>query len=173
MRISEQERKELEDIYQQFLHNEKVMQMKNISMHRGSNCYEHCFKVAKKSIKRADHSHFKNIDYKSVLIGAILHDYYLYDWRQERNKKKKHGKNHPHIASENSKRDFDISDDVKRIIESHMWPINRKEYPKTREAKIVSLCDKMVSVGEVLTSIKFKKKRRNKYLTYISKLFDK
>ena len=173
MSISEEEKVKLEEIYQSFLHNEKVKQMINIPLHRGSNCYEHCFKVAKKAIKHANRSFKKNINYRSLLIGAILHDYYLYDWRNEKTRKKRHGRNHPFIASKNSERDFEITDDIKRIIETHMWPINRKEYPKSKEAKIVSICDKMVSVGEVLTSIKFKAKRRKKYQAYIQKLFDK
>ena len=171
MKISEQERIELEELYQTFLNDERIKKMRDINMHRGSNTYEHSFKVAKKSIRYANRSRRKNIDFKVVLVGAILHDYYLYDWRIEKNKRKKHGRNHPYISSENASKDFQISEKTKKVIESHMWPINMKEYPTSREAKIVSLCDKMVSLGEVLTSIAFKKKRREKYLSYISHLF--
>ena len=52
-----------------------------------------------------------------------------------------------------------------------MWPINFSEYPKTREAKIVSIADKIVSLKEALTSIKFKAKRKDRYLEYIKSLF--
>ena len=171
MNIKEQERIRLEEIYQTFLNDEKIKKMKNIRMHRGSNCYEHSFKVAKKAIRVANRSTHKNLKYEVILIGAILHDYYLYDWREDKKKRKRHGRNHPLIASENAVKDFKISNDVRKIIETHMWPINMRLYPKTREAKIVSICDKAVSLGESLTSIAFKKKRREKYLSYISHLF--
>ena len=169
MKITEEQKKRLEDLYQTFLHDERILRMKNISMHRGSNCYEHSFKVAKKAIKRAINR--KDVNLEVVLIGAILHDYYLYDWRQDRSKLKRHGQNHPGIAIENAVRDFNISEDVKKVIRSHMWPINIKTFPNTKEAKIVSLADKAVTIGESLSSKKYKKKKRETYLSYISHLF--
>ena len=169
MKITLEEKKRLEDIYQAFLNDEKILRMKDISMHRGSNCYLHSFKVAKKAIKKSLNK--KDINLEVVLLGAILHDYYLYDWRKDRSKLKKHGKNHPDIAINNAIRDFDISDDVKSVIKSHMWPINIKDFPKSKEAKIVSLSDKAVTIGESLTTKKYKQKKREKYLSYISHLF--
>lgn len=169
MKITEEEKKRLEDIYQAFLHDEKILRMEEISMHRGSNCYEHSFKVAKKAIKKSLNRKGVNLDV--VLLGAILHDYYLYDWRKDRSKLKKHGKNHPEIAIKNAIKDFDISEEVKKVIKSHMWPLNIKDYPKSKEAKIVSISDKLVTIGESLTSIKYKQKKREKYLSYISHLF--
>lgn len=171
MKITEEQKQSLEKIYQAFLHDEKIIRMKSISMHRGSNCYIHSFRVAKRAIKRALGSFRKNINLELVLLGAILHDYYLYDWREDRSKLHGHGKNHPYIASENAEKDFDIPIEVKKIIKSHMWPINFSEYPKTREAKIVSIADKIVSLKEALTSIKFKAKRKDRYLEYIKSLF--
>ena len=169
MKLSIEEKNKLEDLYQSFLNNEKILKMKEISMHRGSNCYEHCFKVAKKAVKKSLRR--KNINLEVVIVGAILHDYYLYDWRDDKSKLKGHGKNHPDIAIENALRDFNISNEVKRVIKTHMWPINIKEYPNTKEARIVSLCDKAVTIGESLTSKKYKERKRNKYLSYISTLF--
>ena len=79
MYISESEKAQLEEIYQAFLNDERILKMKEISMHRGSNCYIHSFKVAKLAIKRALRHRKGNL--YTILIGAILHDYYLYDWR--------------------------------------------------------------------------------------------
>ena len=169
MKITEEQKQRLEDLYQTFLNDEKILRMKNISMHRGSNCYEHSFKVAKKAIKKAINT--KDVNLEVVLLGAILHDYYLYDWRSDRSKLKKHGHNHPGIAIENAVRDFNISEDVKKVIKTHMWPINIKQFPNTKEAKIVSLADKAVTIGESLSSKSYKKKKREKYLSYISHLF--
>lgn len=172
MKISNEEKERLEQTYQTFLNNPKILRMKKIRMHRGSNCYEHCFKVAKKAIKFSLRSR-KKVDLEVVLLGAILHDYYLYDWRDDRSKKKRHARNHQYIAAKNAAEDFEISNEIRKVIISHMWPVNHKEFPKSREAKIVSLCDKLVTIGESLTSIKYKKKKRDKYLSNISRLFDK
>ena len=169
MKITEEQKEQLEKVYQAFLNDEKILRMKEISMHRGSNCYEHSFKVAKKAIRKSLRR--KDVNLEVVLLGSILHDYYLYDWRKDRSKLKKHGKNHPEIAISNATRDFDISNDVKKVIKSHMWPINIKEYPKSKEAKLVSISDKEVTIGESLTSKKYKQKKREKYLSYISHLF--
>ena len=169
MKITEQEKQRLENLYQTFLNDEKILRMKDIFMHRGSNCYEHSFKVAKKAIRKSLNR--KNVNLEVVLLGAILHDYYLYDWRKDRSKLKKHGKNHPGIAIENAIKDFNIPDEVKKVIKSHMWPINIKDYPKSKEAKIVSISDKEVTIVESLTTKKHKQKKREKYLSYISHLF--
>ena len=169
MKITEEQKEKLESLYQSFLKDEKILRMKDISMHRGSNCYIHSFKVAKKAIKKSLNK--KNINLEVVMIGAILHDYYLYDWRQDRSKLKKHAKNHPAVAIENAMRDFSISEEVKKVIKSHMWPLNIKEYPKSKEAKIVSISDKAVTIGESLTSKKYKQRKREKHLSYISRLF--
>ena len=171
MKITEEEKSSLENLYQTFLNDEKILRMKDISMHRGSNCYEHSFKVAKKAIRKSIKSAKKNLNLEVVLIGAILHDYYLYDWRQDRSRLKGHANNHPGIAIENATRDFDISEEVKAVIKSHMWPINIRTFPNTKEARIVSLADKAVTIGESLSTKKYKQNKREKYLSYISHLF--
>ena len=171
MKIKEEQKARLEDLYQSFLHDERILRMKEISMHRGSNCYEHSFKVAKKAIKRALRHKEGSVNLEVIMLGAILHDYYLYDWRKDRAKLKKHGQNHPGIAIKNAIRDFNISEEVVNVIKSHMWPINIKTFPNTKEARIVSLADKAVTIGESLSSKNYKKKKRETYLLNISHLF--
>ena len=170
MRLTEEQKQELEAIYQRFLNDPKIQKMKDIPMHRGSNTYLHSFRVAKLSIKRAM-SH-KEVDLKTLLIASILHDYYLYDWRKDKEKRKHHGSNHPSIAVENASKDFGISEEEKEIIKSHMWPINIKDFPKTKEARIMSHADKNIATREALTCKKHKKKRMDIYYKGIERLFD-
>ena len=169
MELTEERKKELEDIYQSFLHDEKILKMKEVSMHRGSNCYIHSFKVAKLAIKRA--LRHKRGDLYVILVGSILHDYYLYDWRIERDKMKKHLSSHPYTAAQNALRDFNISEKIKKVIESHMWPVNFSEFPKTKEARIISNADKAIYLREIVCSKRYKKKREEKYYKQISTLF--
>lgn len=171
MRLTKEQKEHLENIYQTFLHDEKILKMKEIPMHRGSNCYLHSFKVAKVAIRRAVRRN--NVDLEVVLLASILHDYYLYDWRSDRSKRKGHSKNHPLIAAEQAERDFGVPESVKKIIRSHMWPLNIKEYPNTVEARIVSLADKHIASIEGSIPKAFKKKYEKESYEHISHLFDK
>lgn len=169
MIITIDEKNELEKIFQEFFHNERIQRMKLVPMHRGSNCFVHSFKVAKLAIKRA--LRHKYADLKAILIAAILHDYYLYDWRVDKDKRRKHLKDHPYIAVKNAEQDFEITEDIKKIIKSHMWPINIKQFPNSKEARIVTLADKSVAFKEAMCSKNYKRKRETKYLESISHLF--
>lgn len=169
MKLSEEQKQELEKIYQEFLNDPRILRMKEIPMHRGSNCYEHSFKVAKLAVRLA--IKHKRLDVKSVLIAAILHDYYLYDWRKDRSKRKWHGHRHPHLAAQKAVEDFGVSDLVRKAISSHMWPINILEFPCSVEARILSFSDKIIATREAMTSKKHKAKRRQSYLEDISHLF--
>ena len=76
--ISNDRKEELEKIYHEFLINDKLEEMKDIRIHRGSSCFIHSFRVAKLAIKRALR-HKKELNLDAILIASILHDYYLYD----------------------------------------------------------------------------------------------
>ena len=169
MKITDEQKQELENIYHSFYSDKKIQKMKEIPMHRGSNCFLHSFRVAKLAVKNG--LRHKSVDLKSILIASILHDYYLYNWRDDKEKRKHHGSNHPYIASQNASRDFGISKEVKKIIESHMWPINFKEFPETKEARIVANADSTIAFVEALTYIKYKKKRLVEYYKSIETLF--
>ncbi len=172
-KLTDEEKKELEEIYQRFLHDEKVMRMQEIQMHRGSSCYIHSFRVAKLCVKKAArYNRYTFEDLKNVLVASILHDYYLYDWREHHELKKKHGRRHPLVACANAVRDFNIPIEVQEIIKTHMWPLTPKLYPKTKEAKLVNRMDNHIATREGLTFRAFKKRKHEKYLKMISHLFD-
>lgn len=172
MKITDEEKQKLEELYQHYLHHYLILQMKDIPMHFGSNCYNHSFRVAKVCIHRAIRSR-KKYDLEALLVAAILHDYYLYDWREDRDIKKKHGRRHPLVAAENAKRDFNISKKIQDIIKSHMWPLTPRQFPKTREAKMLNYVDDVIATREFMTNTKHKKKNAQKYAKMIEHLFDK
>ena len=170
MELTDQERKQLEEIYNVLHDDSRVQKMKEIPMHRGSNCYIHSFKVAKLAIKRALR-HKKQIDLKTLLLGCLLHDYYLYDWRVEKDKKAHHCSSHPETSIENAKRDFHIDEKTQDIIRRHMWPFNFKLVPNTTEARILTLADKTIFWREVLVTRKYKIRHKEKDEKFISSLF--
>jgi len=172
-KLTKEQKDELEAIYQFYLNNENVKRMNEIQMHRGSSCYIHSFRVAKLCVKKAArYQRYTFEDLKNILVASILHDYYLYDWREHHELRKKHGRRHPLVACANAIRDFNIPVEVQDIIKSHMWPLTPKLYPKTKEAKLVNRMDNHIATREGLTFRAFKRKRHEKYMNMISHLFD-
>ena len=170
MNITEEEKKEYEELYQYYLNHPLILKMKDFQMHRGSNCYVHSFRVCKLCVKKMVKRKGYNI--RNVIIAAVLHDYYLYDWREHHELKKKHGRRHPLVACANAVRDFNISQEVQDIIKSHMWPLTPKYFPKTKEARLVNRMDNHIATKEGLTFRSYKKKRMDKYMKSIAHLFD-
>lgn len=86
---------------------------------------------------------------KDLVRGALLHDYFLYDWhdKQHASPHKLHGFNHPEIALKNAEMEYELSDREKDIIKKHMWPLTIIP-PMCREAWIVTLADKYCSLRE-------------------------
>ena len=113
----------------------------------------------------------KNLDLENLLIAAIFHDYYLYDWRKTKERPHPHGRWHPFIAAENAKRDFDIPNEAVGMMITHMWPFNFFNPPRTKEAKILCNVDTWVALVECLVSKKHKQRNEEKYLKEISTLF--
>lgn len=169
MKLSTESKAKLEEEYLRLLNDPKVLKMKEVPMHRGSNCYMHSFRVARLAVHRALKR--KNVDVEAILLAAVLHDYYLYDWRKDPSKRKHHGQRHPYIAAQHAVEDFHVNDLVKKIIESHMWPLNFKEFPKTKEARILSISDKSIATREALCCKAHKQKKWTKYEQMISRLF--
>ena len=89
-------------------------------------------------------------DERSLVRGALLHDYYLYDWHDHQAAPDNwHGFTHPRHALRNAERDFpDLTNLERDIIAHHMFPLVPSP-PRHREALVVSLADKICSTVEV------------------------
>ena len=151
--ITEEEIDKIYNFYEDFKKNPLLLKMANVKQHRSSNSYRHACLVSEYALKYAL-SKKLDIDYYSLIRGSMLHDLYLYDWRKEKNKKKKHLRNHPLIAYKNACKEFDLNKIEQDIILNHMWPITLLHYPKTKEGKIVMWIDKKVTFVELLTKNK-------------------
>ncbi|GAB1433614.1 hypothetical protein MASR2M29_22400 [Spirochaetota bacterium] len=117
------------------------------AQHHNDSVYNHTLRVAYTAFKLG-RRYRVNID--ALLRGALFHDLYFHDWR-DKNHLFNHGWTHPYIALENAKKYFSpISELEANIISSHMWPFNFKNPPRSKEALIVALSDKMVATTEVV-----------------------
>ena len=127
-----------------------VQEMKHFIQHGKVSTYEHCEQVARLSyeINRRLSLH---ADLKTLLTGAMLHDFFLYDWHaDDGGAHRLHGFTHPESACRNAKKNLNIDDDTAHVIRSHMWPLTLRQIPSSREAWIVCLADKYVSLQETL-----------------------
>ena len=121
---------------------------KQYIQHGEVSVYLHSVMVALSSYKMAKTLHIR-IDERSLIRGALLHDYFLYDWHDGKPARRIHGFTHPGIALENAERDFELNDIERDIIRCHMFPLTIKP-PTYREAVIVCLVDKYLSILETL-----------------------
>ncbi len=145
--------KEFQIIIKDLIDNKTVQEMKKYMQHSNTSCFEHCYLVAYYCYcicKRF------NLDYKSVTRAAMLHDFFLYDWRTEKNIGGLHAFVHGKIACENACKLFDLSEKEKDIIIKHMWPVT-PAFPKSIEGFILTFIDKYCAMHEFFTSYLFKR----------------
>jgi uncharacterized protein len=122
--------------------------------HGTVNVLYHTVRVACLSLKIANFLHI-GVDTRSLVRGALLHDYFLYDWHVHDGGHKLHGILHARRALANADRDFELNAIERDIIKKHMFPLNITP-PRYIESFIVSLADKLCAIQETL----FMKKAR-------------
>ena len=129
-------------------------QLKAFKQHGSSNCYDHSIAVAKASLYLSLLLPFRFKD-EQLVRGALLHDYFLYDWHVNK-PEKLHGFSHPHTACANAKRDFaDLTPLEENIIKRHMFPLTPVP-PRYRESFLVTLADKYCATKEVFVALREK-----------------
>ena len=114
---------------------------KGFRHHGDINVYKHTITVVCISLILAEKLRIK-VDERALVRGALLHDYYLYDWHIDEDWHKWHGFRHPRFALENAKRDFGIGEIEADIIARHMFPLTLHP-PKYKESWIVCIADKI------------------------------
>lgn len=130
---------------------ESIEPMKTCIQHGTTSVFAHVLSVAKHSLMIAHFLETKfgvKIDYDSLVRGALLHDYFLYDWHDKTVPGVKiHGFTHPRAAMENAIRDFELNTKEQDIIRKHMFPLTLVP-PRTRESAIVCIADKWCAIFE-------------------------
>lgn len=142
---------EFEKILEPIINDSNVNKMKDGLQHGTISTFEHCYNVANKCYKLNQKFNFtENVE--NLVLGAFLHDFFLYDWHNIKcdNIKELHGFSHPKIAATNAKNLLNMNNEVCDIISTHMWPLNITAIPRTKEAWIVCIVDKYVSLIETM-----------------------
>ena len=138
----------------QLIKRTHILESKDYIQHGNTSIFDHCLNVAIIGLKLA--RQFKiAVDEKSLITGALLHDYFLYDWHNKQISPSWHGFKHPAIALANARRDFPINKIETDIIINHMFPLTL-HCPKTKEGWLISVADKFCSIAEVFKLQKYR-----------------
>ena len=130
------------------LKSRNFRRMKEYIQHGDMTVKAHVMDVARYSIAFSEKLHIP-CSRKELIRGALLHDYFLYDWHipDEENPHRLHGFYHPGVALRNASREYKLTEREKNIIRRHMWPLTVVP-PGCREAWIVTAADKWCSLLE-------------------------
>jgi uncharacterized protein len=143
--------KDFFNIIKDLINHPYVLQMKNYRQHYTTSCYDHCIEVAYWSYLYCKKH---NLDYVSVARAAILHDLFLYDWRNSKKLlglSKFHAFIHPEIAFNNALKICTLNSKEKDIILKHMWPVTFFQFPKYKESYIITITDKLSALKSFYT----------------------
>ena len=150
MKLSNAEMQEIDTILEKYCNTKEALSMKNFCQHGSVSTYKHVMYVTR--VCYYLNKHFRlGADVKSLVVGAFLHDFYLYDWHEKDDSHKWHGFSHAHTALLNADARFSLNEKEKDIIAHHMWPLNLTKLPRSREALLVCFVDKYCSTIETLT----------------------
>lgn len=128
----------------------KLASEDEFTQHGDTSCLLHSVAVAYYSYKLALKLGRDRFNIPELVRGALLHDYFLYDWHvQAFHENGLHGFSHPYTAFQNANRDFMLTKLERDIIRKHMFPLTLDQVPMYRESVIVSLIDKWCSSYEV------------------------
>ena len=137
----------------EILNSHSFLKSHKFIQHGDMSVYEHSVNVAERAVRINRFLHAK-CNERDLVRGALLHDYFLYDWHIDGKDKgnvhpKLHGFFHPSTALKNASRDFVLTEREKDIIKKHMWPLTVVP-PLCREAWVVTLADKYCSAMETI-----------------------
>ena len=148
--MTHKHKEELNNLMENVLSDERFDRLNDFMAHGRTSIYDHSMRVARLSFLINERLRLKS-DKKSLVKGALLHDYYLYDWHvPQPGAKKLHGFSHAEDAMKKAHEHFGLTKKEANIVYSHMWPLNITHLPKSKEAWIVCLADKICSLQETI-----------------------
>lgn len=142
------------ELGKEILNSDNMKREKRFIQHANVSTYEHSIGVATMSLTLAAIFRVK-VDKVSLVRGALLHDFFLYDWHDKTAMPKAHAYLHPLIAFDNAKKEFKLNAIEKNIIQAHMFPLSIV-MPKYKESWIVVMADKICAMNEIVSNLKLK-----------------
>ena len=139
---------DLKNMIRELTRDGRFSQQRHLYQHGTTTVLRHCVHVAAVSLLLAGALRLR-VDKRALLRGALLHDYFLYDWHTPGAARGLHGLTHPKAALKNAREDFDLTATEEDIILHHMFPLTPRP-PASREGWLVCLADKSCALKETL-----------------------
>lgn len=138
---------EVADVYHELNANGRLELMQAFCAHGDCSVLRHSLGVAYVSLYRCDEQHLV-VDRHSLLVAALLHDYYLYDWHMGGGNHRLHGFRHPQSALRNALEDFSLNTHEADAIAHHMFPLTPRP-PRYTEGRVLCIADKYCAIYEM------------------------
>ena len=133
------------DCVADLLESSSVNAMREIRHHFSVTCYDHSLFVSYVAFRLARRW---GLDYVAAARAGLLHDLYLYDPRDKTQYEGNQCFAHPEAALRNAEVLTPLSEKERNAIVSQMWPL-AKRMPRSREALVVNLADKLCATLEI------------------------
>lgn len=146
--FSEEERKIFFSILKEISKNSRFHECNKFIQHGNTTVKRHCIRVAATAYYIALKTGIK-VNERELIRGALLHDYFLYDWHEKLLRNQIHGFTHPKTALQEALKDFTLSKREENMILHHMFPLTPCP-PKYREGWILCLADKICATRETI-----------------------
>ncbi len=138
------------------LHSKGMDMEKRFFQHGTVTAFDHSVAVALMCLQLAMLLHI-HADTRSLVRGALLHDYFLYDWHIKEKGRPLHGTHHARRAMKNAERDFGLNKIERNMILAHMFPLNLT-LPRYRESVLLCTADKLCALRETARGVLQRKK---------------
>ena len=131
--------------------------MRQYRHHIKGSVYDHSLKAAYLCYRH--HRRFRSkTELSQLLRGALLHDYYLYDWHDKSTSHRFHGFTHPRRALKNALRRYpDLTGTEQDMILRHMFPLTPVP-PRTAAGWLLCFYDKVAAVSDYFGENKWREK---------------
>lgn len=134
------------------LESEGMSIEKKCVQHGIFSVYDHSLFVTSMCIRISKGMRLK-VNEKAMVRGALLHDYFLYDWHEPTRANRIHGFTHPGKALKNAGKEFHLGKIEKNMIHRHMFPLTPIP-PRYRESVILCIADKICATYETADGFK-------------------
>ena len=146
--LSDEQEKYFYDTLEELCKQSRLLESHRYMQHGDTSVFRHSVSVAYFSYYLALKMNAP-VDIHSLIRGALLHDYFLYDWHEKNAGHRFHGFIHAGRALQNAKNDFELTRREENIISRHMFPLNIVP-PMCKEAWLVCLADKICASKETI-----------------------
>ena len=130
------------------LDSKSIQIQKQCLQHVNRTVFEHSLAVSLMCLTIIEFLHLK-LNERRLIRGALLHDYFLYDWHVKDKSHRLHGFRHPYFALENARKEYELDPVLEDMIVKHMFPLIPIP-PKYKESWVLCIADKICASKETI-----------------------